>query len=187
MVNHHHAASYVADFKELASQTKWNPIALCAQFLWGLAPRLKDILAASPTPTPSGYDELVDPVQDIDQCYWERKEEDAPESKSRNSTQACSALSTNSTPTPTSSTSSAPSSRALSELPHCDKRSATPQVDLTGMLSPDGRLTVEEKQPHRDFNLCTLCASLDHCRDACPKAPPPSSLSAGCAVANSMA
>lgn len=176
MANHHHVSRYAADFAALVSQTTWDDSSRRAQFYKGLAPRIKDALSTSGQPRPRSYKLLVTRCREIDQLYWERKEEEARETRSRQTPANSRSNLPSYSPSPSvlappiSISSLNPSSPPFNR----DKRSSSPQVDLTGKIGPDGRLTAEEKKRRRDHDLCLFCGSADHNRASCPTAPPPS-------------
>lgn len=169
MSDHHHVMKYSIDFKELASHLPdLSDTSLFSDYYRGLAPRIKDDLAKHPWP--NSFVDLVTLTRSIDQRYWDRKEEQARESR----------RSANRTPTsfpapissPSTSSSSISTSATSASSDKRDKRSASPAVNLSGIIGPDGKLTAIEKQRRRDLGLCNFCGSSEHLRDFCTLAPP---------------
>ena len=74
MKDTHHIAKYNVDFNEYSTLTGFNQRVLHAKYYKGLVPRIKDALALGPWP--SNLKDLCTRSQELDQCYWECKDED---------------------------------------------------------------------------------------------------------------
>ncbi len=176
MKDSHHITKYNVEFNEYATLTGFDNHALYAKFYKGLALRIKDSLAVVGRPT--NLDGLRDRAQQLDLCYWERKdEEQATTATSRNS--SAKPLSTRSSSS-NATTSTSYSSRSNPAQSRNSSRASTPAAsssaaqpkskkpDLLKILGPDRKLLPEEKERHRKNDLCMICGSKNHFADKCP-------------------
>jgi len=170
----HHVTQYIVDFNRLASQVQdYGDGALRHLFYSGLPDRLKDEIARVGKPlTLHGLWALC---QEINACYWERKDEIARTTKSQ------------STPSPAKSSdsggnssksgkekskagnTSSPATAGSSKTTNNLSSSGSNRLDLTNKLGKDGKLTADERKWHLDNNLCMFCRGPGHFADNCPK------------------
>ncbi|KIO10101.1 hypothetical protein M404DRAFT_21763 [Pisolithus tinctorius Marx 270] len=161
MKDNHWVNKYMVEFNWLASQVwGYGDGALCHFFYTGLPDHIKD--------------------EEIDACYWERKEEVQRSSKHQG-------LSSGSKSTPNPGHNNQPkSSQEKSKTSNNSGNgnsgnqppskpastshtgSNTPKPD-SNKLGKDSKLTLEECKHHRDNNLCMFCGGTGHFADKCPK------------------
>jgi len=164
---------YIMDFNRLASQVQdYGDGALCRLFYSGLPDHLKDEIArVRKSLTLNGLRALC---QEIDTCYWERKDEISHTMKSQPTSSSTTKPSNSRGNTPksgqaktgnsTSSTNTSGSSKATS-----NQSSSGSKLDLTNKLGKDGKLTADERKQRLENNLCMFCGGTRHCTDNCPK------------------
>ncbi|KIK12714.1 hypothetical protein PISMIDRAFT_18538 [Pisolithus microcarpus 441] len=161
----HRVNHYVVDFNCLASQVQgYGDGTLCHLFYSGLPDRIKDEISRVGKPnTLYGLHALA---QEIDVCYWERKDEVARQTKSSggsssnntgnkgNSSKGDKQKSSGNTPaspnTPTPSTST--------PKPQNQQSSRQPS-GLSNKLGKDGKLTPAERKRHFNQNLSPMSPS----------------------------
>jgi len=163
---------YIVDFNRLASQVQdYGDGALHRLFYSGLLDCLKDEITRVGKPlTLNGLRSLC---QEIDVCYWERKDEISRTTKSQpTSSTTKPSNSGGNTPksgqaktgNPPSSTNTSGSSKATS-----NQSLSGSKPDLTNKLGKDGKLTADERKQWLDNNLCMFCGGTGHFADNCPK------------------
>jgi len=149
MKDAHHVMWYIVDFNCLASQVQdYGDGALRRLFYSGLPDHLKDKIAQVSKPlTLHGLWALC---QEINACYWERKDEVAHTTKSQSTTSpAKSSNSRGNSSKPSkekskacNTSSSAPA--GSSKITSNPSSSGTTRLDLTNQLGKDGKLTADE-------------------------------------------
>ena len=173
MKDAHHVMWYIVDFSQLASQVQdYGDGALRHLFYSGLLDHLKDKIARVGKPlTLHGLRALC---QEIDMCYWERKDKISHTTKTQ---------STSSPTKPSNSggnssnsgqekfkTRNYPSSpNSGSSKTTSNQSSSGPRLDLTNKLGKNGKLTADKHKRHLDNNLCMFCGGTGHFVDNCPK------------------
>jgi len=167
MKDAHRITRYIVDFNRLASQVQdYRDGTLCCLFYSGLPDCLKDKIAQVGKPlTLHGLRALC---QEIDACYWERKDKISrttktqPTSSPTKSSNSSQEKSKNGNPP--SSANSSGSSKATS-----NQSSSGSRPDFTNKLGKDGKLTADEHKQCLDNNLCMFCRGTGHFMDNCPK------------------
>jgi len=174
MKDAHCITRYIVDFNRLASQVQdYGDGVLRRLFYSSLPDCLKDEIARVGKPlTLHGLRALC---QEIDVCYWERKDKISCTTKSQptSSTTKSSNSRGNSSNSgqeksksgnsPSSGNSSG-SSKATS-----NQSSSSSRPDLTNKLGKDRKLTADERKRHLENNLCMFCGGTSHFADNCPK------------------
>ena len=175
---------YIMAFDGHSARLRWDDSALRSRFYEGLNDRLKDRLAELPAGKPKTLISMKKMVREIDQRYWDRREErklregSTPAAKSSSSS------------APSASTSAAtPTARTQSASTHKQKHTTTSTTSSSGntntnsgssanksttssfqsKLGKDGRLTPEERKRRFDNNLCLICGKGGHRAADCNK------------------
>ena len=173
MKDSHRVMRYIVDFNRLVSQVRdYGDGALRRLFYSGLPDCLKDEIAWVGKPwTLDGLHALC---QEIDACYWERKDEVSRSAKSQPSSSKPSNSGGNSSSKSSqekskTGNSSSPSNSSGSSKPNKQPSSSSSKPDLTSKLGKDGKLTADERKRWLDNNLCMFCGGTGHFMDQCPK------------------
>jgi len=174
MKDAHRVTRYIVDFNRLASQVQdYRDGVLRRLFYSGLPDRLKDEIARVSKPlTLHGLRALC---QEIDACYWKRKDEVARTTKSQSTPSPAKSSNSGGNSSKSSkekskagnTTSSAPA--GSSKNTSNPSSSGTSRPDLTNKLGKDGKLTADERKQQLDNNLCMFCGGPGHFADNCPK------------------
>jgi len=174
MKDAHRVTRYIVDFNRLASRVQdYGDGALRRLFYSGLPDRLKDEIAR--VGKPLALHGLRALCQEIDACYWERKDEISRTTKSQptSSTTKSSNSRGNSSNSgqEKSKTSNSPSSAnsSGSSKATSNQSSSGSRPDLTNKLGKDGKLTADERKRHLENNLRMFCRGTSHFADNCPK------------------
>jgi len=173
MKDAHRVMQYIVDFNRLASQVQdYRDGALRHLFYSGLLDRLKDEIAQVGKPlTLHGLRALC---QEIDTCYWERKDEISHTTKSQptpSPTKPSNSRGNSSNSGQEKSKTGNSSSSANSGLSKTtsNQSSSSSRLDLTNKLGKDGKLTTDDRKQRLDNNLCMFCRGTGHFVDNCPK------------------
>ena len=145
MRDSHQVMRYIMDFNRLASQVQdYRDGALCCLFYSGLPDCLKDEIAWVGKPwTLDGLHALC---QEIDVCYWERKDKVSHSAKSQPSSPSKPSNSGgNSSSKPSQEKSKTGNSSGLSK-PNKQPSSSSSKPDLTSNLGKDGKLMANERK-----------------------------------------
>lgn len=179
MKDTHRISKYIVEWNRLANQVReWGPGALRRSFYIGLPDRIKDEIARHGKP--DNIHDLRALAQQIDQRYWERKEEisrapKAPVSNSSNnhnsSKSSSSAPTTSSAPKDDKSKGTSTTSNSGSSGGGNKKGNSTlPKSDaIAAKLGKDGKHLPEERQRRMNLNLCLFCGESGHSAKDCPK------------------
>jgi hypothetical protein len=177
MKDNHRINKYIVEFNRYASQLRgYGEGALQSLFYDGLPDRLKDEIYRSGRPD-SLWD-LRDLAQELDNRYWERRQDIARTSRSNAASSA--APSSSSKPVKSdgnknsATSSSLPSSAVASgsKTPKDKSSGGKPtssNSDLSSKLGKDGKLTPEERQRRVDNKLCLFCGKPGHMARDCRK------------------
>jgi len=173
MKDAHRVTWYIVDFNRLASQVQdYRDGALRHLFYSGLPDRLKDEIARVGKPlTLHGLRALC---QEIDACYWERKDEISRTTKTQSTSSPTKPSnsrgnSSNSGQEKSKTGNSSSSTNSGSSKATSNQSTSGSRLDLTNKLGKDGKLTVDERKQHLDNNLCMFCRGTGHFADNCPK------------------
>ena len=141
----HRIVHYLVEFNRLGSQLHgYGEAALRHKFYTGLPDRIKDEICC--TGKPQNLEDLRALAQDIDACYWERKDEIARQTKSNPVT--------SSNTTGNTSSRKATSSGNSSQLPTSSSSSsglkpAGKTPNISNKLGQDGKLTIRKSRTAR--------------------------------------
>jgi len=172
MKDAHRVMRYIVDFNRLASQVQdYGDGALRRLFYSGLPDRLKDEIARVGKPlTLHGLRALC---QEIDACYWERKDEISRTTKTQSTSSPTkpsnSGGNSSNSSQEKSKTGNASSSANSGSSKTTSNQSSGSRPDLTNKLGKDGKLTTDECKRRLDNNLCMFCGGTGHFADNCPK------------------
>jgi len=173
MKDAHRVTRYIVDFNWLASQVQdYGDGVLRHLFYSGLPDHLKDKIARVGKPlTLHGLRALC---QEIDACYWERKDEISHMMKTQSTSSPTKPSnsrgnSSNSSQEKSKAGNSSSSANSGSSKATSNQSSSGSSPDLTNKLGKDGKLTVDERKRHLDNNLCMFCGGTGHFADNCPK------------------
>ena len=165
MKDSHHVTRYIVDFNCLASQVwGYGDGALRHYFYNGLLDWIKDKLSCIGKPW--SLDGLPALMQEIDACYWERKDEIQQAGKSQTTTTT---KPSNSGGTSKTGNEKPKSGNSATSSPSKTSFSGSLKPDLNDKLGKDGKLTAAERKCRLDNNLCMFCGGTRHFADKCPK------------------
>ncbi|KIM65629.1 hypothetical protein SCLCIDRAFT_22529 [Scleroderma citrinum Foug A] len=105
--------------------------------------------------------------QEINACYWERKDKLTHSSKSQSTLSPKPSNSGGNSSKSGDTTSSA--STSSSSKPSNKPTSGSTWLDLTAKLGKDGKLTADERKRCLNNNLCMFCGGTRHFADKCHK------------------
>jgi len=173
MKDAHRVTRYIVDFNRLASQVQdYGDGALHCLFYSSLPDHLKDKIARVGKPlTLHGLRALC---QEINACYWERKDKISCMMKTQSTSSPTKSSnsggnSSNSGQEKPKTRSSPSSANSGSSKATSNQSSSGSRLDLTNKLGKDGKLTADECKRCLDNNLCMFCRGTGHFTDNCPK------------------
>lgn len=155
------ASTYYTKFTNITPYLSWEGTAFRDIFYKGLRDEIKDELIKSPLP--STLEELAVRAIEIDNRFYERRQE----MRGTNNSGASRSFSTKSTSQGVRPRAhSAPSSTKSPYHTTTDVSGATPmEIDAT---APRSRLSPQEKQRRKDNGLCLYCGHGGHFATRCP-------------------
>jgi len=166
---------YIVDFNQLASQVQdYEDGTLHCLFYSSLLDCLKDEIAQVGKPlTLHGLRALC---QEINACYWERKDKISHMTKIQSTLSPTkpsnSGGNLSNSGQEKSKTGNSPSSAnpsGLLKVTSNQSLSSSNKPDLTNKLGKDGKLTTDKCKQCLDNNLCMFCRGTGHFVDNCPK------------------